>query len=59
MAARMLQIPLPENPAWWELFDATKPRKSFFCNGYFQCLTKADVFAGRAGRDCMAHHEAV
>jgi hypothetical protein len=24
MAARMLQIPLPESPAWWELFDATK-----------------------------------
>jgi hypothetical protein len=27
MAARMLQIPLPESPAWWELFDATKARK--------------------------------
>jgi transcription initiation factor TFIIIB Brf1 subunit/transcription initiation factor TFIIB len=24
MAARMLQISLPESPPWWELFDATK-----------------------------------
>ena len=31
MAARVLQIPLPENPAWWELFDANKART--FANG--------------------------
>ena len=32
MAARFLRLKLPDNPPWWELFDATKRDIEVICN---------------------------